>query len=462
MKLRLHETTAFRTAAAFALVFLVGAAVLLGSVFLITSRVLDSEVDAVILAEEEGLLAEYRSGGSAAVEAELRRRMDSWGRIRALYLLVDPNLKPIAGNLGQWPFQSVPDDPWPEFPVLARHPQGDVEHPVRARLDRLPDGNILLTGTDLSERREFTGRFATATLWAIGLVALLAAAAGAWLSQSMVRRVSAVAEACRQILEGDLSKRLPASAAHDEFDSLARAVNRVLGRLEEQTTVLRTTLDSVAHDLRGPLHRLRSRLEDVERSTAILAPAVSTALTESLRDIERVQRTLGTLLQIARARSAREGLERQDVDLASLASDVGDLFEPPARESGMSLSVTTDRAVIIAGNRQLLAQMLANLVENAVAYGRPGGHIAISVGEEAGRAILRVADDGPGIPAADRRRVLQPFVRLETAGGCDGAGLGLSLVAAVARMHRATLELADNEPGLRVTIGFPTSGPVAN
>jgi signal transduction histidine kinase len=459
MKPDLLRTSAVRAAAAFALVFLAGSAAVLGSIFLITSHAIDTELDAVLLAEEEGLLEDYRQGGSAAVATDLTQRMDSWGRNGALYLLVEPGLARVAGNLDHWPFDGVPAVNWPEFTVLARAGREQVRHPVRARLSRLPDGNLLLIGTDLSERQAFAGRFATAIGWGIGLTALLAAAAGWSLSRSMVRRVAGVAGSCQSILDGDLSMRLPVSPAGDEFDMLALAVNQVLARLEEQTRVLKTTLDSVAHDLRGPLHRLRTRLEDAGRSSTALPPATAAALQDSLRDIDRVRRTLATLLEIAQARSGAGSAGTQTIDLAALTRDVGELFEPVARERGMTLAVVNDGAATAIGNRQLLAQLLANLVENAVAYGRDGGRVEIRTATASETTSLSVADDGPGIPESERERVLQPFVRLHSGTRTDSAGLGLSLVAAIAGMHHATLELADNRPGLRVTLGF---GPRAH
>jgi signal transduction histidine kinase len=457
MKTHPHRNSVVRTTVAFAGLFMVGSAMLLGSIFLITNRSIDAEADAVIMAEEEGLLAQYAQGGTAAVSAELTRRADSWGRNGALYLLTDPGLKPLAGNLGRWPFDGVPDGTWPEFEVMARGPHGEMNHPVRSRLRRLPDGDMLLFGTDLSERKAFAERFLAATFWGIALVALLAAAAGAWLSRRMTRRVAGVAEACQSILSGDLTRRLPVSPAGDEFDMLAVAVNQVLARLEEQTSLLRTTLDSVAHDLRAPMQRLRIRLDDLRRSGEAVGHATAgKALDDSVRDIEHVQRTLGTLLQIARLEGSQDGSWPEPVDLDALANDLTELYEPVANERGISLTRVEAGTASVPGSRQLMAQLLTNLIENAIRHGRAGGHVSIATHRDERGMTLSVSDDGPGIRPEDRDRALQPFVKLQAGEFGEGSGLGLSLVAAIARMHKASLLLSDNEPGLVVTVVFPS------
>jgi signal transduction histidine kinase len=287
------------------------------------------------------------------------------------------------------------------------------------------------------------------------LVALLAAAAGAWLSRRMTRRVSAVAEACQSILGGNLTRRLPVSPAGDEFDMLSEAVNQVLARLEEQTGLLRTTLDSVAHDLRAPLQRLRIRLDDLRRSGDVAGKAgVGKALDDSVRDIDHIQRTLGTLLQIARIEASQGKPGSEDVDLDALANDLVELYEPLASERGITLTLSASASARVRGSRQLLAQLLTNLIENAIRHGRAGGKVGIAVHRSERETTLSVADDGPGIRPEDRDRALQPFVKLQANDFTQGSGLGLSLVAAIVKMHKASLQLSDNEPGLVVTVVF--------
>jgi len=241
--------------------------------------------------------------------------------------------------------------------------------------------------------------------------------------------------------------------SQDEFDALALAVNNMVDRLAENTQLLRATFDSAAHDLRGPLYRLRGRLEDAGRMPTTEAP-VRAGIDAALTELDRVQRTLATLLQIAQAESGTVATNHVSVDLAELITDIGELYEPAAREKNLTLRVSAAGSCPVNGNRQLLAQAVANLVENSLKYIAPGGHVEIRAQRENQLVWLGVADDGPGIAADERAAALKPFVRLPQAQSKDGSGLGLSLVAAIARLHHAQLLLEDNQPGLRVRLGF--------
>jgi signal transduction histidine kinase len=248
-------------------------------------------------------------------------------------------------------------------------------------------------------------------------------------------------------------RRLPLNGSKDEFDQLAGAVNHVLDRIEQQTEAVRATFNSAAHDLRSPLHRMRVRLEAALQHGA-WNEHERAAIDDTIDDLERVQRTLATLLQIAQAdAAAAPGTEA--VDLAALARELVELYAPEARERGLTLAAPAAEPALIHGNRQLLAQLLVNLLENAIKYVPRGGHIDIEVQRQEQRVVVRVCDDGPGIPEASRQAVLQPFQRLERDHGTRGSGLGLSLVAAVTRLHRGVLTLADNAPGLEARCEFP-------
>jgi signal transduction histidine kinase len=281
---------------------------------------------------------------------------------------------------------------------------------------------------------------------------------GWWLSRRLLARVRAMSAECERILAGDLSRRLPVVGARDEFYALAVAVNRVLERLDEQTGVLRATFESAAHDLRGPLFRLRGRLEELQRRCEHDEP-VHTGLDRALHDIDSVQRTLAVLLQIAQAESRVSLAESACVELDELASEITALYEPAARDLGLTLLCQADDPINVDGNRQLLTQLLANLLENGLKHVPRGGVINVRVSALPGGARLEVADNGPGIAAPDRERALRPFVRLAPL-AATGSGLGLSLVAAIARLHRARIALEDNAPGLRVVVEFEVSRTV--
>jgi signal transduction histidine kinase len=330
------RTSTFRLALAYCALFTIGVGMLLGSIYLLTETVLANEIDRVIGIELDTLADEYDRGGLEGMSAELTRLDRTWGRARAVYLLVDTHLQKVAGNVEAWPFQGVPNETWFEFSVASGRAGNTGRHPVRARILTLPEG-YLLVGTEVSQRRVFQDRFRAATLWGIGGTALLGAMLGFWLSRRLLARVGAVSAECERIMAGDLSRRLPVAGADDEFDSLAIAVNRVLERLDEQTGVLRATFESAAHDLRAPLFRLRARLEEQLRNAATEESARA-ALDRSLHDIDSLQRTLAVLLQIAHAESGVPLAESAPVDVGALASEICALYEPVARDQGLALT----------------------------------------------------------------------------------------------------------------------------
>jgi signal transduction histidine kinase len=445
---RALRTSTFRLALAFCALFTIGVSVLLGSIYLLTRTTLANEVDRVITIELDALADEYDREGLQGVAEELRRLDAAWGHAHAVYLLVDRDFGKIAGNIDTWPLAQFPPNTFFEFTVPSGRESGMEQHPVRARVLTMPEG-FLLVGTEVLQREIFQKRFRSATLWGIGATAILGALMGLWFGQRLLARVRGVSVECERILAGDLSRRLPVSGAGDEFDSLATAVNRVLTRLDEQTGVLRATFESAAHDLRGPLFRVRARLDELLRDEAT-RDTTRESLDRSIQDIETLQRTLAVLLQIAHAESSAPLANSESVALDELVAEICSLYEPAARDQGFTLSCKLS-AARVNGNRQLLTQLLVNLIENGLRHVGEGGAMVITVeGSERG-ARLMVADNGPGIAPQDRERALRPFVQL---GNKGGSGLGLSLVAAIARLHRARLTLEDNLPGLRVIVEF--------
>src|SRR5688500_15778615 len=444
-----------RLAALFIFIFAAGVTLVLTSVYFLTARVLDSEVDAVINSEVNNLVDDYARGGLLNLAATLHRRDDIWGRTGAVYLLAENNGFPIAGNLARWPQYLSRYNDWVEFEIDASEAGGVVSHTVRAQIIRLPGNRWLLVGTDILERRQLASRLRTAMFWGVGTSVLLATLFGISYSRRIRRRVRVIAATCESIMAGDLSRRLPVEKSHDEFDELGTAVNRMLETIELQTDMLRTTFDSAAHDLRGPLYRARVRIEESLQHEGLSEDARGT-MEATLAELERVQRTLGTLLQIAQAEGRGRDVPTEAVDLAALARELVDLYRPEAATREITLEYRGADAATTRGNSQLLAQVLVNLIENAIKYVSQGGRIDVNVAAEPDAIVLQVADNGPGIPAADRQRILQPFVRLERDREQVGSGLGLSLVAAVVRLHRGSIELLDANPGLIVRCRLPT------
>jgi signal transduction histidine kinase len=450
----LFNTTAFRLSVGYTLLVTLAVVLTLGSAYFLTESLITDEVDLIIDTEMKSLEDKYARSGLDGITDEMNLRIDSWGRIGAVYMIADPNFERIAGNVTHWPFDGMPAERWPEFEIATIEPGRRAVHPVRAAVHTLPGGNLLLVGTDISQGRRFAEKFRVATLWGIGLSTLAAALAGFWFSYRLARRVDEVTRTCQRIMAGDLGSRLPLAGANDEFDVLASAVNLVLDRLEEQAGTLRATFDSTAHDLRAPLQRLRARLDALLLTSPQLEPGVHESVESALHEVDHLQRTLATLLQIALAESGTPLSSPAPVDVGELAVELVELFEPVAASQGVALDCHPQPDARVQGNRQLLAQLLTNLIENALKYVPAGGRIAVDVQRLGNHARLVVADNGPGIAAEDRARAVQPFVRIGQ-GKQEGSGLGLSLVAAIVRLHRGRLLLENNEPGLRVVVELP-------
>lgn len=450
----LFHTTAFRMSMGYTLLVTLAVGVTLGSTYLFTRRILRENMELMINTELNGLEDQYVRGGVRGVTDEIDVRIDSWGRIGSVYMLTNSHFKRIAGNVSNWPFDGAPAQRWAQFRIESIEPGSRSVHPVRAAVRRLPNGDWLLVGTDMSQDQRYAQTFQNATLWGIGLSVLAAAVAGFAFSFRLSRRVGDVTDTCVRIMSGELGRRLPVAGSSDEFDALAVSVNRVLDRLEVQTSTLRATFESVAHDLRAPLQRLRARLDAVLRLPR-LHESVRQPVQSALREVDHLQRTLATLLQIALAESGAPLASVGPVQLSDLVGEVVELFEPVARERGLMLTGRMQPGLIVAGNRQLLAQLIINLVENALKFVPTGGRIEVAVLRRAGQACLTVSDDGPGLSREQRQRAGQPFAHVVNQADGDGGGLGLMLVSAISRLHHAHWVLEDNQPGLRAVLELP-------
>jgi signal transduction histidine kinase len=427
----------------------------LGFVYWSTVSVIEAQSDATIEAEIAGLEEQYRERGPFGLIEIIGARSADETRRRGIYLLTDPALNPLAGNLSRWPDEARGDPRWVDFHITAAKSTGGPTQYARARTFRLQGGFHLLVGRDLTERTEFRKTIKDALIWALGITLLLGVGGGLLLSRQYLHRLDAFNEGSRAILRGDISQRMPETGSGDEFDRLAQNLNEMLDQISRLVDGMRGVADNIAHDLRSPISRLRSRLEltlmdppDTARYRA--------ALEKTIEEADAILETFNGLLAIALAESGalRENFER--LDLAALARDAAELYDAAAEELGQTLVLETDGEPAAMGDRNLLSQALANLLDNALKHTPAGGRIVLAVRTGAdGRPELTVSDTGPGIPAEARSRVLERFTRLDSSRSTKGSGLGLSLVAATARLHDAELLLEDNEPGLRVRLRLP-------
>ena len=449
----LLRTQAFRIVLVYVLLFAFSVTALLFFTYWNTRRTLDGQTDQIIEAEITGLQEEYQHFSLPGLVETVRARTLHQGQ--TLYMLSDGLHHVLAGNLDSWPQISTSPGDTVEF---------DYERPVdgkpearraRGRVILVPGGFILLVAQDVHDRYLTEHMFTTTLPWTVLLILVLGTAGGALMSRNMLRRLDTINRTSGEIIAGDLTRRVPLTGSGDEFDSLAENLNRMLDRIERLMKGLREVTDSVAHDLRTPLNRLRNRLEEsVARLHASGAQAGE--IERAIAETDQLIGTFNALLLIAETDAGTTRAAMSPLDLGSVAADVVELYEPLAEEKHLTLSLTPGPAVGIEGNRSLIAQALANLVDNAIKYTPAGGKVRIRAAVNEKGVELSLADSGPGIPLADRPRVTERFVRLEVSRSSPGTGLGLSLVAAVAHFHNAELVLEDNMPtGLMAVLRFP-------
>ena len=449
---RLLRTQAFRIVLVYVLLFAVSVSALLFFTYWNTRRTLDAQTDQIIEAEITGLSEQYqRLGLRGLAESVMSRSLHG---NQALYLLTDGAHRVIAGNLDIWPAIRPNAGDFVEFDYERRVNGVAETRRARGRLFTLAGNFDLLVAQDVHDRDVTQRMFSTTLPWTMGLILLFGLLGGALMSRNMLRRLDTINRASGEIMAGNMTRRVPVSGAQDEFDLLAENLNRMMDRIERLMKGLREVTDSVAHDLRTPLTRLRQRLE---QSQARLSAAGSdtSEIEHAIADTDQLIGTFNALLLIAETDAGTARGAMSPLDLASVARDVSELYEPLAEERGVSLIFATASVPLIEGVRSLVAQALANLVDNAIKYTPPGGQVAISITQSFAGVDLAVADSGPGIPAHERSRVVERFVRLEASRNSPGTGLGLSLVAAVAHFHNAQLLLEDNAPGLKAILRFP-------
>jgi signal transduction histidine kinase len=450
---RLFRTTAFQLALLYMALFALSVGAISAFVYWSTLGYFERQTNAIIEAEINGLYEQYERQGLRGLADIINERVQRGTERRMLYLFADAIGRPIAGNLPPPPSLSSAEGPWVDFTL--REESTGVETPVRAALLRVGPGFWLLVGRDIRELAEIKRSLKRASAYGVSLTLVLALIGGALLALSAQRRLGAINRTTRQIIAGDLSRRAELKGSNDEYDELATNVNAMLDQIENLLAGMRHVGDSVAHDLRGPLTRLRNRLETLS-NTPQPQPE---DLVECVEQLDHVLDTFNALLRIARVESGAYRSHFTAVDLAPIVHDVCELYHAAAEERQVTLRSAHAAPVEVFGDRELLAQALTNLLDNAVKYTPPGGLVSVELGRAGDTAKLSVRDSGPGVPETERNRVLQRFVRLDRARSQPGNGLGLALVNAVTLQHHGRLTLGDNAPGLIVTLELPALTP---
>jgi hypothetical protein len=461
---KLLRTTAFQLTLAYLLIFILFAVSLLGYFALNTRRLITEQITNRVNVEVNVLREQYEQGGIrrlvTIIDQRARRPSSN------LLMVTTPTGEELAGNVGSLE-PGVLDHPgWFELSYRRADASDEAQHRALVQVVELPSGFRILVGRDLEERERIYAIIANAGRWSFALVVVLGVAGGFFVSRRVLKRVDAMSETAHTIMAGDLSGRLPIAGTGDELDRLAENLNAMLERIEALMRGLKEVSDNIAHDLKTPLTRLRNRCEQALRVTNRDADYRAT-LESTIAESDELIRTFDALLMIARAESGHARDNMADFDAAHIVRDIGELYEPLADEKGLALKVETPLTAPVRGNRELVSQALANLVDNAIKYAGPAtsktngatAEIVIGAGAEGERIILTVSDHGPGIPEADRGRVVERFVRLEQSRSEPGSGLGLSLASAVARLHGGELTFEDNHPGLKSIIALPRAGP---
>jgi|CXWL01.1.fsa_nt_gi signal transduction histidine kinase len=439
--LALLRTTTFRLALAQAGVVLTFVVALLLYVYVATVGQLNNDSDVAADQEYAALDRAYSEGGIRRLNQEVAERIARQGPL--LYVLAESNGAVAAGDFEQLPVLPGEAVERIDFNFERIDDYGDpVRGRARGRVGRLLGGPILLVARDLGDNAAITSRI-TRALWTVAILGLILSVVsgliGSWLAS---RRAEALSNTARDVMAGDMSRRAPVRGEGDEFDALAEAMNAMLDRLDQLMQMTRTAGDAIAHDLRSPLTRFRQKLE-----SALDAPPDSTADREALRkgleEADRLLEMFAAILKLARV-EASSNWRLEPIDASNILRELVDFYEPAAEEQGLTLRGEISDGLVVRGESGLFAQAVSNLIENAFKYTQIGGHVEVrAVLRGDGRIEVDVSDDGPGVSPADRDRVLERFVRLESARSSPGAGLGLSLVAAVARLHRGRLHLRD-------------------
>lgn len=457
-RFRLFRTTAFKLSLIYLAVFTLFAGFLILYIASNTAQLVSFQIREALDLELKALADQYRIGGIRRLTRTIERRSRQPGA--SLYLVTNADGERIVGNVESLPI-SVLQKPDPRIQPIPYTRFGDDEGADRplalVRVFELSGGYTALVGRDMGERARFIAIIRRSLMLTAGLMVVLGLASWLFVSRRVMKRIDSVADTSRQIMAGDLSGRLEVTGTGDEFDRLAVSLNTMLGRIERLMSGLKDVSDNIAHDLKTPLTRMRNRVETA-LTTSASEQDYRDALQATIDESDQLIRTFNALLMIARVEAGSSPAKFSAVDAAELIRDVCELYEPLAEDAGIAFKLHAVGPAILKGNRELLSQALANLLDNAIKYCRQldsDARIDVYLTVDRSQATISVADNGPGIAPDDLERVTERFVRLEASRSMPGAGLGLSLVTAVAEMHGGELVLSDNAPGLKASLVLP-------
>ena len=446
----LFRTSSFRLAAIYLALFTVSVLILGAVVYFVVWRQVTSEIDQDIRGEASALAREFAAHGRDRLQALVETR--SRGASSFAYALEDPQGRLVAGELvakpGEFGWTTLRE------PEHDDEPEGHSPALVRALVTRLADGSVLIVGDEWRGAHAATRAVLSAFIWALAGTLGLGTLGGLILSSQVLRRIDAMTGAAQGIIAGDWRQRIPESGTDDELAQLARTFNRMFDRIESLLDAHKNVGANIAHDLRRPLARTVQRLE-AARGEGATPSEVETAIEAAIADIHGVLETFSAILRIGQIEVGARRAGFKPVDLAAVARDVVEAFQPAADEEGKTLLADLSAPLPLSGDRELLTQMVANLVDNALRHTPANTRIVVASARHAGAGRLTVSDNGPGVPPAELGRIFERFYRLDAARATPGDGLGLSLVAAIAELHGMDCAASDNGPGLSVALEMP-------
>lgn len=456
--LKLLHTFTFRLGLVYVGLFAVSVVLLFGFIYGFASNYIENQVADSIRVRYSVLLNEYRENGSAGLEGRIRDFIKSDDEGSEIYLLINNKQETLAGNMQAWPQHAVEEGKfeknarWIRFNI-----EGSRNHPesiqVRALTVPLSSWRSLLVGQSMQARVKVEQTIAQAFAGSLAVTFFMAFIGAVIMTRSVMRRLGIINRSVETIMRGDLSARVPFTQGGDEFDELSHTLNDMLDRMERLLQSLSDFSSNIAHDLRSPLNRIVARTEAGLRG--MKEPTAARKLLErNVEEMHELINTFNSILKISELEASPDFTQFAPCDMVRILEQLTEFYEPIASEKNIALINLVEEPVTLEGEKNLLTQAFANLLDNAIKFTPPGGRVTLSVSIEE-RVVFTIRDTGPGIPASHRARVFEKFFRMEESRNTKGNGLGLSMVAAIARIHGAEVLLEDNAPGLSVTLSFP-------
>ncbi|ONF42267.1 two-component sensor histidine kinase [Marinobacter lutaoensis] len=452
------RTSTFQLALLYMVVFATSVFLLLAFIYWRTAGFMAAQTDETIEAEIAGLAEQYRSRGVNGLITIIRERVARDPNAKSIYLLTTDDFLKLAGNIDAWPKDSRSESGWINFTLDESVGWTGSTRLARARVFEVQGGLRLLVGRDVDELTNLKRVIEAAINWGMGITLALALLGGGLMSRSTTRRIEVINTTSRRIMNGHLSLRIPTRGTDDDFDQLAENLNQMLDRIVYLMEGIRHVSDSIAHDLRTPLTRLRNQLENT--LITVNNEEAREHVGQAVAEADQLLATFNALLRIARLETRGNAADMKVVSLDELVTDACELYEAPAEDKQQVFEQSLEQGVMIEGDRDLLFQMVSNLIDNAIKYTPEHGRIAVAVRREGSEAIFEVSDSGIGIPDDEKEHVFQRFYRVGKSRSLPGNGLGLSLVSAVAEIHQGRIVLSDTypgkaAPGLTVTVRMP-------